>query len=67
MGQGPRKWTQINQGQLEGSFWGYFRGPWYGMEIFMQNNLDLYQALCSLRHLKRVFGEEKEDTLGSGT
>ena len=21
------KWTQINQGQLEGSFWGYFRGP----------------------------------------
>ena len=24
MGQGPRKWTQINQGQLEGSFWGYF-------------------------------------------
>ena len=27
MGQGPRKWTQINQGQLEGSFWGYFRGP----------------------------------------
>ena len=38
-----------------------------GMEIFMQNNLDLYKALCSLRHLKRVFGEEKEDTLGSGT
>ena len=37
------------------------------MKIFMQNNLNLYKALCSLRHLKRVFGEEKEDTLGSGT
>ena len=28
MGQEPRKWTQINQGQLEGSFWGYFRNSW---------------------------------------
>ena len=36
-------------------------------KIFMQNNLNLYRALCSLRHLKSVFGEEKEDTLGSGT
>ena len=33
----------------------------------MQNYLNSYKALCSLRHLKRVFGEEKEDTLGSGT
>ena len=28
MGQGPRKWTQINQGQLVGSFGVHFRGPW---------------------------------------
>ena len=27
MGQGPRKWTQINQGQLGGSFGIHFRGP----------------------------------------
>ena len=28
MGQGPQKWTQINQGQLEGSFGVHFRSPW---------------------------------------
>ena len=37
------------------------------MKIFMQHNSNLYKALCSVRHLKSVFGEEKEDTLGSGT
>ena len=61
MGSGPRKWTQINQGQLGGSvfwlFWGtdfimgknqnaIFSKPFHG-RILISWNLILYTFLCT--------------------